>query len=384
MNPDFEEIGTKHKATTCLNCELCLEVCPAHRYDEAFAPKAIARAVLHGGEIPDRVWTCLTCRQCETRCPDEGVRFAYFIRDIRAEGFKAGLRPKVSHAGVLPSIHRIMAGRDLAQNRLDWLSEDLRTDSDSDTLLLVGCTPYYEDLFSEDLRFHPIESARAALRLLNAAGIEPAVLRDEVCCGHDLLWTGDVAGFRTLAQKNIEAIKGQGTKRVVALCPECLATVGHDYREFFGEMGWETRHISQVLAEHAGQLRFEPFEKKVAYWDSCRMGRYCGIFDEPRRLVSLAAREVVELPSRREDAKCCGSPCFTGCGSMSRGLQNEILSEAEGAGAEVLVTACPRAEIHFRCALRSEAWQQTHVEVAELATFLAQRLGRRGKGKPRP
>jgi heterodisulfide reductase subunit D len=384
VNPEFEEIAAKYKTTTCSDCDLCLEVCPAHRYDETFAPKTIARAVLQDGEIPDHIWTCLTCRQCETRCPVDGVRFAYFIRDMRAPAFEAGQRPKASHAGVLPSIQRIMAKRDLAQNRLDWIGEDLRTDPHSDTLLLVGCTPYYEDLFSEELRFHPIETPKAAVRLLNAVGIEPSVIRDEVCCGHDLLWTGDVAGFRALAQKNIEAIKTQGAKQVVTLCPECLATIGQEYNEFFGEMGWETRHISQVLAERSGSLRFAPLQAKVAYWDSCRMGRYCRIFDEPRRLVSLAARDVVELPKNEEDASCCGSPCFSGCGTMSSGVQQEILSEAEKAGAQILITACPRAEMHFRCALRSEAWKTSHVEVAELAAFLASRLADPNKTNSQP
>lgn len=374
MNPDFEAIAAKHKTTTCLDCDLCLEVCPAHRYDETFAPKTIARAVLHDAEIPNHIWTCLTCRQCETRCPVEGVRFAYFIRDMRAKGFEAGLRPKPSHAGVLPSIQRIMATRDLVQDRLGWLPEDLKTNAGSDTLLFVGCVPYCEDLFSEEQRFHPIESARAALRLLNAVGIEPIVTRDEVCCGHDLLWTGDLPSFKALAQKNLDMLRRLGVKRVVTSCPECVTTLNQDYKEFFGEAGWPALHISAVLDEHADRLRFDPIDKTVAYWDSCRTGRFCGLFEEPRKLIAGAAREVVELPHNRLDSSCCGSPCFSGCGAMSREIQHSILSEAEEAGARILITACPRAEIHFRCALRAEGWQKTHIGVAELTTFLASRL----------
>jgi heterodisulfide reductase subunit D len=371
----FQESARKHKTTTCLDCELCLSVCPAHRYDEAFSAKAIAEAVLEGREIPDSVWQCLTCRQCETRCPDAGVRFAYFVRDIRAKAREDGLRPRASHSGILPSVQRIMASQDLAQDRLGWVDGSLRTSSDSDTLLFVGCLPYYEDLFSDELRFDPLDSAKAAVRLLNRIGIEPILSGDEVCCGHDLLWTGDLEAFKALAGKNIETVRSLKVRRVVTLCPECQVTMDRDYRDLVGGFDAQVVHLSQVLAEGADKIDFSRSSgEAVAYWDSCRLGRFCGVYEEPRELISLAASRVVEMTNSRRDSICCGSPCFSGCGSLSRSLRDEILAEAENAGAQLLVTGCPRAEIHMRCALRRSSWQQTRIAVVELASFLASRL----------
>jgi hypothetical protein len=46
--------------------------------------------------------------------------------------------------------------------------------------------------------------AQASVRVLNALGIEPLLLADERCCGHDLVWEGDVDGFLKLAQLNAD------------------------------------------------------------------------------------------------------------------------------------------------------------------------------------
>ena len=61
------------------------------------------------------------------------------------------------------------------------------------------------------------------MRVLNHLGIEPIVLADERCCGHDLLWEGDIEKFRKLAELNVALLRETDAQRIVTTCPECAA-----------------------------------------------------------------------------------------------------------------------------------------------------------------
>jgi Fe-S oxidoreductase len=59
-------------------------------------------------------------------------------------------------------------------------------------------------------------------------------------------------------------------------------------------------------------------------------------------------------------------------------LRAERLSEAVATGAEVLITACPKCQTHFRCAMLDKGEEKRpmpKIEVMDLANLVASAMG---------
>ncbi len=63
------------------------------------------------------------------------------------------------------------------------------------------------------------------------------------------------------------------------------------------------------------------------------------------------------------------------CTSFSKMIQATRLREAKSTGASVLVTACPKCEIHLKCALKEQMLRdELQIEVRDLWELAASRL----------
>jgi heterodisulfide reductase subunit D len=381
----IQQIIRDTKAYYCLECGKCTSVCPISRREPDYSPRlAVERAIWGEGEelLADALlWSCLTCQQCAERCPS-GVHYVEFIRDLRALARGAGEEGLCTHGEAIQTWMRMMTAPDLKQNRLEWLDEDLKVSTDSDTVYFVGCLPYYDVLFNK-IGAQGVEIARSTVRVLNRLGVEPIILEDERCCGHDLLWEGDVANFRKLAELNIAMLQETGAKRIVTACPECARTLKVDYATYVGDLGMEVVHISQLLAD------LEPrtcsgVGRKVTYHDPCRLGRHLGIYDAPRQVIEALGLELVEMEHSGKNALCCGTSCWTNCGAINKQIQVDRLREAQATGAELLVTACAKCQIHFKCALDdARVGEEFGMEIQDLVTLVDEALAEeeaRGNG----
>jgi Fe-S oxidoreductase len=217
----------------------------------------------------------------------------------------------------------------------------------------------------------PISSASNMLKILNKVGIEPVVSDEERCCGHDMLWSGDVEAFKELASFNIELITRLGCKKVIFVCPEGYVTFKTMYPLYFGELDFELVHFYDLVGEqiNQGALQLAPVEHTVTYHDPCRLGRMAGIYEAPREIISsIPGINLVEMERNRENAVCCGVSCWANCSSYSKQIQTDRLKEAEATGAGTLITACPKCNIHFACALSSSGMG---LKVKELTNLVA-------------
>jgi Fe-S oxidoreductase len=272
---------------------------------------------------------------------------------------------------------KIMTAGELKQNRLGWITSDLKTKEKSEYLYFVGCLPYF-DVFFSDIKANSLDSARSTLKILNFFGIEPMVLSNERCCGHDLLWMGDVENFKRLAKHNLDQIKKSGAKKLITSCPECLVSLKIDYPEFFGKTDFEVIHISELIADELSKnkIKLNKVEKKVTYQDPCRLGRFLGIYDPPRKVMgSVPGVEFLEMPKNRKNAICCGTSSWVNCDMYSRMIQTNRLKEAKNTGAEVLITACPKCQIHFSCTQNAEGYpEELKLRIVNLTALFAEAI----------
>jgi heterodisulfide reductase subunit D len=384
MTNTIQELIKNNRAWYCLDCGKCSAVCPithwqTHRYT---SPRLLVEKVAEGhiDEIlaapgDDLLWACLTCKRCTEICPS-GVSFSEFIRDIRGLSRGIGRFGDCTHNAVTQTLSHMMTRPDLKQNRLDWLSDDLKISTTSDTLYFVGCLPYYDVLFKK-LDFEGMKIAQAAVKILNRLGIEPQVLSGERCCGHDQLWEGDFDTFHSLAKLNLDQLKTSGAKRIVTTCPECARTLKLDYAQFGYNHGLQVLHLTELLAslEPSTYLSSTLQPTHVTYQDPCRLGRHMGVYDPPRKVLADLGFELTEMEQTRHASLCCGTTCWTSCGQMSKNIQAERLKEARATGAELLVTACLKCQIHFKCAQDTPTLEdKIDIQVRDLTTLVADRL----------
>jgi len=380
---NLEDIIQQTKTYNCLECGKCTSVCPVARYDPSFSPRAIIEDALLGFEdelvFNQKLFSCLTCYTCQQRCPSD-VDFPVFVRQARSIAQDNGQRGICAHSGQLQSLARLMTNPDIKQRRLEWLSDKYRISDESEVLFWVGCAPYFEPIF-EDIEFRALDVTEASLKILNSLGIEPRLLANEKCCGHDALWTGDIETFKKLAEHNAREVNESGVKKIIFSCPEGYRTLKLDYPDYGFGLDCELQHISEFLAERIERdgLKFNEIRKKVTYQDPCRLGRHLGVYDSPRKVLeSIPGVEFVEMEHSKWDSVCCGTSAFTNCDSYSNMIRKERLSEATSTGAETLITCCPKCQTHFRCAMvdkGEEKRSMPSIEVMDLASLVASAIG---------
>ncbi len=379
----METLSLEAFGRVCTQCAICSGACPKARVKPGFLPRRIVYEVVTGNasRLIDSglAWHCLTCKQCQVRCP-MGVDFTAIVRELRREMLSRGKGTVVAHANTLgPSLYRMMGNGKLKPKHRDFLAKDAKIGDGKEVLYFMGCTAILDFVFRDDVGFEGLDVANNAIRLMNAVGVEPAVLDEERCCGHDQLWRGEEGDFEGLAKQNAELLKGYGT--IVTSCPECYRALAVDYKERLG-VKLNVKHISEFLAERQDKLKANGGVTKTiaTYHDSCRLGRYMGVYEEPRKLLSAFGYELREMANSRDAALCCGVPQYVNCDDENKKIRRNRMKDAAETGASIMVTPCMKCQIHLKC-LQRDASEKTEgraypVEIVDFTTALARKLAK--------
>ncbi len=376
----METLAARTNAWACYDCGKCTATCPIARSGSSYSPRRQVLATNLGqeGELVsgDGLFTCLTCGLCDQRCPAQ-VDYTTLVQQLRELAHGADREPECPHGGALQSVMRMMAKGGTKQDRLGWLDSDLHTrPAEGEVFYWTGCAPYYDAFFSE-LQIQALAGVRAAVKVFNALGVEPVVSSEERCCGHDLLWNGDRTSFEALAERNVALVKASGAKTLVTSCAECARTWRLDYEPYLRGVNLQVLHLSEYLAEHLAELPLKGgATRRITFQDPCRLGRHLGLYDPPRQVLgALPGIELSEMRHSRAGATCCAGSTWSSCDRFAKKIQVDRLREARATGAEVLVTACPKCQIHFRCAMKDpNIGGDLAMEMQDIAEVVAESL----------
>jgi Fe-S oxidoreductase len=366
----------------CLECGKCTAACPRRLSGKEYSPRLLAHKVIVEREdeayIENAVWECLTCGICRERCPSD-VDFNSFILEMRTLLAETkGLKGYRAHDGAIHSWMRMMTAPGLRQNRLDWLDPGFQVAKSGDVAFFAGCAPYF-DIFFAGIDVDTLTIARDSIRLLNFLDIKPLLLPDERCCGHDLLWSGDVENFETLCRLNYRTFKDAGVKEIIVSCPECFQVLSEQMPRIIKGFDIKVTLLLDLLQREMkmGGKAFRPLKRKATYQDPCRLGRMLNRYDGPRELISLIPEmRFLEMENSGRGALCCGNCGFINCDAYSKQIQVQRLQEARATGADLLITACPKCMIHLTCTIRDplQHGKKIKMEIRDLVSILADQI----------
>jgi len=381
MEEQLAHLRRRTRVARCLECGKCTAMCPlaiSGDFSARMIPREDLKEVLETHAIG--VQRCLTCASCEAVCP-QNIHFTQLVQGLRELSADEGAEITCPHGGALQSVMRLMARGETQQNRLEWLTDDLKTEpKKGEVFYWTGCTMYY-DAFFPDPEVQTLNGSKAAIKLLNRMGVTPVVSPDERCCGHDLLWNGDRKNFELLARHNIKLVADSGAETLVISCAEGLRTWKVDYEPYFEGKRPRIMHLTEFVGEtlqNGSSLRFKSNgqQQRVTFQDPCRMGRHLGIYDPPRQVLqAVPGVELVEMRRSRRAAVCCAGGPWSYCDHTVKQLQADRLREAQATGAEVLATACPKCQLHFRCAMKDPDLKgEIGLKMRDVAELLADAL----------
>ena len=368
----------------CTKCKRCQDRCPAHHTDKPLSPMKVINqlgeaactnpeASLIEAVSKDALWSCTTCRACQEICP-AAIEQVNKIVDMR--------RNLVLMEGEFPGDEVMVAMNNTEVNgnpfgmafasRGEWAEglpvKRLSEDADVDILYFVGCYASFDK--------RNIKVATSFIQLCEKAGIKVGILgKEEKCCGEPMRKMGNEYLYQSLAAENIETIKSYGVKKVVTACPHCFNTLSKDYRDLGFDVETEhyTVYLKRLVEEGRLKLRGDQFD--CTYHDSCYIGRYNDLYQEPRALITASGGSIREMERSEAESFCCGAG---GGRIMAEEKLGSRISEsrarmAAATGSSLLVSNCPFCLTMFEDGIKG-AGLEGQLAPRDIAEILVERL----------
>jgi heterodisulfide reductase subunit D len=335
-------------------------------------------------EFAANLYECSTCGQCQIVCP-ANIDTVNLWEEIRRILVMADYGPLEQQKALVKSVKsydnpwqqpRTARAKWTRRAKKDGLINDAPKDiqkKGGKILLYLGCTASYDT----NVR----QVALSTVNILDSLGVDYGILgNDEACCGSVMLRMGDPE-FERVAKHNIDLFNSLGIDALVTSCSGCFKTISEDYPKV-GKLNFEVMHTVQFLTRllEQGKLNFkQPVEKVVTYHDPCHLGRASGVYDEPRIIMdAIPGLELVEMPRNREYSRCCGAGggLKAGYPDIQNKMAQERVREAQGTGAQELVSCCPFCFQGLQIGINSEG---SDLVARDLSFFVEEALGVRPK-----
>jgi len=381
----------------CTECGRCQAACPAYAAGTPLNPKQVVldvrntlhallpptlnpfapirvdeeRIVLTGAVTPrEALWACTTCYACVHECPVLIEHVDLIVGMRRYLTLMEGNVP-ASLSNTFRNTERTGNPWGQRTSRLEWAKgldvPVMAEKGEAEVLFWVGCAGAFDPGGQR--------TARAIARLLQAAGVDFAVLGDEETCTAE--WArraGHEAMYVAATEAILETLRAYQFRILLTMCPHCYNTFRNEYPQFGGrfEVVHHTEFLARLLEEGRLQPR-RPVSRRLTFHDSCYLGRYNGIFDAPRRLLQESGAELVEMARSRERGFCCGA----GGAQVwmdtpqARPIHLQRLDEALGTSPEAVAVACPFCQLMLTSAAQTRGVAE-RLPVRDVAEILAE------------
>lgn len=367
---DIEELSWKQilDGYSCTECGRCSYACPAHTVGKSLSPREIIvnirkrtedKAPLVINEIKENeilnkklvhdyvkdieLWECTTCMACVQECPvmiehlDSIIDMRRYLVLTESE-FPSNLN------NVFKSLETNFTPWAFSQSdRAAWAEgmniKTLSEDNNGEILFWVGCAGSFDD------RYKKVSKAFATI--MQTAGVDFRILgTEEKCNGDTARRLGNEYLAQMMMQENIQTLHSYNVKKIVTACPHCFHSFKNEYPQFGGnfEVIHHSEFINELITEGKLKLKEDFSNNKITYHDSCYLGRYNGIYQQPRKILeNIKGSELLEMERNKSKGFCCGA----GGGRMfledEQGgrINEERTREAISTGANTIASACP-------------------------------------------
>lgn len=411
IQTQFQEKMNQDELLNCMRCGFCLPTCPTYiesGYQESHSPRgriALMKAVVDGLIEPDEDFErsldlCLGCRACEPVCPS-GVNYGHLLEDardivnqnkkfsmpvkmVRKAVFKglfphqermrgltgligfyqrSGLQKVARGIGVMKLFPESLATMEKVLPQVPTMKE---MKNRPELLEPIGPKTHKVAFFSGclmDTMF--LETNNATMKLLQLAGCEIVIPKDQACCGALHGHSGEKEDAKALARRNIKAFEDTGVDFIITNAGGCGAFL-IDYDHLLkDDPEWKERaqaftdkikDISQILMEVGfhEKVKLELSPQTITYQDSCHLRNVMKTASAPRTLLqSIKGAEFSEMQNAD---RCCGSAGIYNIveSEMSMQLLDSKMVQAKATHATTIVTANPGCLLQMKLGIERE------------------------------
>ncbi|HBA13081.1 MAG: (Fe-S)-binding protein [Bacteroidaceae bacterium] len=309
---------TQFELNACSRCGVCITGCPIDRVldNHEIQPVYLIRSLRnkeHGSRLNMIAENCLMCDRCTVDCP-VGIDLNSIRRMTRNKG---AIDTKGNYS--------YLTKKQIPFNAIGRVA------------YFGGCMSHLTPGITESMEKIFIAAEQKYWYMDK---------QDTICCGRPLYQQGFFNQAAELRKKNTDMIKQSYATMLVTSCPICYQSFKKEYNLDIPVIH-HTTYIDILLKQ--GLIKVRHDDRKVSYHDPCELGRGCGIYEEPRRVIN-AVTNLQKTRYQKEKSVCCGFNLGDTRASVEEQtrIRNASLANLTSKPVDTIITACPMCKKAFQ------------------------------------
>jgi Fe-S oxidoreductase len=304
---------TKFELSACSRCGICIENCPLYKELKLTDVQSVylLRDIRNKKLKEEVANNCLMCDRCVEECP-VGLELTRIRQQMR---YKKELDKTDSYkyVDVIQPFNAI--------GRIAYFSGCM-------SHLTPGIVSAMKNIFEvAGQKYWHIDSKKT------------------ICCGRPLVQQGFEQQAKELRRKNTSLIRESNATLLVTSCPICYQSFKKEYK-LNVPVVHHSEYIEKCITEK--KITVSKMDLKAVYHDPCELGRGCGVYKAPRKVLKKAVT-LLTINNQKEKSFCCGFNL--GNTSLESEEQKKIrdaaLQNLIKKKPDIIATACPMCKKAF-------------------------------------